>query len=230
MRGEGDGSPTRFRDRREGGWLLARRLAKHRASERAIVLGLPRGGVVPAVEIARALKLPLDVIISRKLRDPHRPDFAIGAVAEGGEPYLVPRFEPASAAWQAYVEREIGHQRAEIVRRQQLYRGGAPLRLRPGATVILVDDGVETAATVIAAIDALRRQPIERLVFAVPVVPLETLHRLEPLVDELVVLTAPGLFWAVRGFYEDFTQISEAEVCEGLEEAHRELPPPGTGT
>jgi putative phosphoribosyl transferase len=227
MRGDDSGSPLRFRDRREGGWLLARRLARHRGAERSIVIGLPRGGVVPAVEIARALELPLDVVISRKLRDPDRPDFAIGALAEGGEPYLSPRFEPASTAWQAYVEREIGHQRAEIVRRQQLYRGGVPLSLHPGTTVILVDDGVETAATVIAAISALRRQPIERLVFAVPVIPLETLRRLEPLVDELVVLTTPGLFWTIRGFYEDFTQISDAEVRELLDEAHRQLPRPG---
>jgi putative phosphoribosyl transferase len=228
-RGDANGSPVRFRDRREGGWLLANRLAHHRGAEGAVVLGIPRGGVVPALEIARALERPLDVLISRKLRDPDRPDSAIGAVAEDGEPYLMPRFASDSAVWKAYVEREIRQQRAEILRCQRLYRGGEPLRLPPAATAILVDDGVQTAATVIAAIDALRRQPIARLVFAVPVVALETLHPLERLVDEVVALTTPGLFWSIRGFYEDFTQLSDAEVCELLAEAHRDLPPVGKG-
>jgi len=193
------------------------------------VLGIPRGGVVPALEVARVLKRPLDVMISRKLRDPDRPDVAIGAVAEGGEPYLMPRFEPESAVWKAYLEREIRQQRAEILRCQRVYRDGEPLRLPPATTAILVDDGVQTAATVIAAINALRRQPITRLVLAVPVVALETLRQLERLVDEVVALTTPGLFWSIRGFYEDFTQLSDAEVCELLAEARGDLPPAREG-
>jgi putative phosphoribosyl transferase len=226
-----DALPSRFRDRREGGWLLSRRLERYRQAQRAVVLGLPRGGVVPAAEIARELELPLDVIISRKLRASQNPDFAIGAVAEGGEPYLNPATAERSEAWRAHVSRETAEQRVEIARRQQLFRDGEPLELPAGATVILVDDGVATAATVVAAIGALRRQPIERLVLAVPVVPLETVRRLEHLVDELVAITTPALFWSIGGFYDDFRQVSDDEVRELLEQARircRSAPAPVT--
>jgi putative phosphoribosyl transferase len=159
--------------------------------------GVPRGGVVPAAEIARELELPLDVIISRKLRASQNPDFAIGAVAEGGEPYLNPSTVERSEAWRAHVSRETAEQRVEIAHRQQLFRGGEPLELAAGATAILV----------------------ERLVLAVPVVPLETVRRLEHLVDELVAITMPALFWAIGGFYDDFRQVSDDEVRELLKRA-----------
>ncbi len=213
------GRNGRFRDRREGGWLLTKRLRRYRKAERALVLGIPRGGVVTAAEVARELDLPLDVVISRKLRAASNPDFTLGAVAEGTEPYVNDPILTEKEGGAVYLAREAERERAEIDRCQQLFRGGRPLALAPATTAILVDDGVATGSTVIAAIRALRTQPLERLVLAVPVVPRETLWRLKPLVDELVVLTAPGLFWAIAGFYDDFKQVSDEGACELLEQA-----------
>lgn len=219
MNAEADAPPNRFRDRREGGGLLAKRLLGHRGRKRTVVLGIPRGGVVTAAELARELVLPLDVLISRKLRAPGSPEITVGALAEGGEPYVNDPLTAQRSGGDVYVAREADRQRAEITRRQRLFRQGSRLALAPRATAILVDDGAETGSTAIAAIRALRRQPLERLVLALPVAPLETARRLEPLVDELVVLIAPGLFWAIAGFYDDFRQASDGEICELLAQA-----------
>ncbi len=212
----------RFRDRREAGLLLAARLQRYRGKPHTVVLGLPRGGVPPAAEIARRLELPLDVIISRKLGAPENREFAIGAVAEGGKVYLNPEGVVSTEASQDYVAAVTARQREEIARRQRLFRDGEPLSLPRGSTVILVDDGIATGATVIAAIYALRDQGVGRIVLAVPVAPPDTVARLRKLVDELVVLSTPGLFWAVGAFYEDFAQVSDEGVRELLEEAGRE--------
>jgi predicted phosphoribosyltransferase len=209
----------RFRDRREAGRLLAARLGAHRGRRDAVVLGLPRGGVPPAAEIARVLELPLDVIISRKLGAPQNPEFAIGAVAEGGEPYLNAEGVEATGASKRFISQATERQRAEIARRQKLFRDGAPLRLEPGTTVILVDDGIATGSTVVAAIQALRRLGVGRIVLAIPVAPPDTVDRLRPLVDELVVLSMPTVFWAVGAFYDDFEQVSDEDVRRLLGEA-----------
>jgi len=202
-----------FRDRREAGRRLAARLQRYRDRPRAMVLGLPRGGVVPAAEIAEALRLPLDVIISRKIGAPGNPEFAIGAIAEGGGAYLNEEGVALTAASREYVDQEIEHQRAEIARRQRLFRSGRALSLPDKAIVILVDDGVATGATVIAAIRALRERRLGRLVLAIAVAPPDTVRVLRDLVDELVVLSTPMMFWAVGAFYEDFQQVSDDEVC-----------------
>jgi putative phosphoribosyl transferase len=210
---------SRFRDRSEAGRLLAARLGAYRGRHDAVVVGLPRGGVPPAAEIARALELPLDVMISRKLGAPQNPEFAIGAVAEGGEPYLNAEGVEATAASKRFIFHATERQRGEIARRQKLFRGGAPLRLEPHVTAILVDDGIATGSTIFAAIQALRRQGVGRIVLAIPVAPPDTVERLRPLVEELVVLLAPTLFWAVGVFYEDFAQVSDEDVCRLLSEA-----------
>jgi putative phosphoribosyl transferase len=210
----------RFRNRQEAGRLLAAQLAPYRRAN-AVVLGLPRGGVPPAAEIARALELPLDVIISRKLGAPDNPEFAIGALAEGGDAYANTEGVQVTGALQSYVSGIARQQRKEIAHRQRLFRGGAPLRVPPHATVILVDDGIATGSTVIAAIQALRRGGVRRIVLAVPVAPPDTVERLRPMVDELVVLLTPPLFWAVGAFYEDFKQVSDDDVCRLLTEAAR---------
>jgi putative phosphoribosyl transferase len=212
----------RFRDRREAGELLASRLSAYHRKPRTIVLGLPRGGVVPAAVIARTLEVPLDVIISRKLHAPGNPELAIGAIAEGGEPYLNPESLAATEASESHVARELAEQRSEIARRQELFRGGAPLRLPERSTAILVDDGIATGSTVVAAIQALRRQTVERIVLAVPVAPPDTVEELRPTVEELVVLSTPILFWAVGQFYDDFRQVSDEEVRELLAQAASE--------
>jgi putative phosphoribosyl transferase len=205
-----------FRDRRHAGLQLARRLGAYRERPATLVLGLPRGGVVPAFEIATALHLPLDVIISRKLGAPGNPEFAIGAIAEDGEAYLSPDGISLTRAGRRYIDEEVARQRAEIDRRRSWFRGGKPLALPERATVILVDDGVATGATVIAAIGALRRLKAGRIVLAIPVAPPDTVEVLRPLVEELVVLATPLMFWAVGAFYDDFRQVSDEEVADLL--------------
>jgi putative phosphoribosyl transferase len=211
-----------FRDRREAGRQLAGRLRRYRDQPRTVVLGLPRGGAVPAAEIAAALRLPLDVIIARKIGAPGNPEFAIGAIAEGGDAYLNEEGLALSRASREYVANEIRHQRSEITRRQERFRDGRALSLPDKPTVILVDDGVATGSTVIAAIRALRHQRVARLVLAIPVAPPDTVAMLRDMVDELVVLSTPLLFWAVGAFYEDFQQVSDDEVCQLLAQAKRE--------
>ena len=212
--------PIVFRDRRDGGRRLVPKLERYRAQPGTIVLGLPRGGAVTAAEIATGLDLPLDVIISRKIGAPDNPEFAIGAIAEGGEPYLSEDGLALTEASRTYLDTEIARQRAEITRRQQLFRGGKPLTLPKNATVILVDDGVATGATVIAALHALRTQEVRHLVLAVPVAPPDTVAVLRRLVDELVVLSSPMMFWAVGAFYDDFAQVTDEDVCRLLGCSH----------
>jgi putative phosphoribosyl transferase len=183
-----------FRDRGEAGRRLATCLQQYRNRPRTVVLGLPRGGVVPAAEIAAA------------------PEYAIGAVAEGGEPYLNEEGVAVTGATDEYIRCEVERQRAEIRARQERFRHGRPLVLPEGATAILVDDGVATGSTTIAAIRALGAYRLERLVLAVPVAPPDTVERLSRMVDELVVLATPTPFGAVGAFYERFSQVSDAEV------------------
>jgi putative phosphoribosyl transferase len=212
---------TTFRDRRDGGRRLVQMLQHYRARPATVVLGLPRGGVVPAAEIAAALDLPLDVLISRKIGSPQNPEFAIGAVAEDGSPYLSEEGLALTGASKAYLDEEIARQREEIARRREWFRGGQPLVLPERATAILVDDGIATGATVIAAIGALRQLRVARIVLAVPVAPPDTVERLRRLVDEIVVLTTPVMFWAVGAFYENFTPVLDDEVRRILTRARR---------
>lgn len=201
-----------FTDRRAAGRLLAEALRPYAGRPDTVVVAMPRGGIVPAAEIARALGLPLDVIVSRKLGAPGNPEFAIGAVAEGGTPYVNDEAVLLSGASEEWLAAEVARQRAEIARRQRLFRGGRPPSFPPGGTAILVDDGVATGATAIAAIRALRELGVAHVVFAVPVAPPDTAARLRAMVDELVVLATPIPFRAVGLFYEDFTQVSDEEV------------------
>jgi putative phosphoribosyl transferase len=207
---------TRFRDRRAAGRQLAERLETYRERPATVVLGLPRGGVVVAAEIAAALRLPLDVVIARKIPAPGNPELAVGAVAEGGEPWLDERSMALAAVTWDHLVREVDRQHEEIARRARLYRRGRTLTLPPRATVIVVDDGVATGATVVAALRAVRQRAPARLVLAVPVAPPEAPDLLRPLVDELVVLATPEEFPAVGTFYDDFRQVSDDDVCRLL--------------
>lgn len=216
----------RFRDRRDGGRQLVPRLARYRGAPRTVVLGLPRGGVVPAAEIATALSLPLDVIVSRKIGAPGNPELAIGAVAEGGDAYVDDSTAALTGASDAYVAEETARQRREIDRRRALFRDGRPLALPAHATVILVDDGVATGATVVAAVRALRQHDVDRLVLAVPVAPPDTAERLRAMVDELVVLDTPDEFWAVGAFYDDFKQVSDDDAAATLARVRAATAPP----
>lgn len=212
--------PQVFRDRAEAGRLLAERLRPGYGHDTSmVVLALPRGGVPVGYEISRALHLPLDVLITRKLGAPGNPEYAIGAVSESGHVHLNPEAWNVLAALQApssFLDASVRAQTAEIARRQKLYRQGRPLPDLRGRTVLLVDDGVATGATFLASVEALRALPLGRLVAALPVAPPATLQVIAGRVDDLIVLLTPEPFYAVGNHYLDFTQISDEQVTQCL--------------
>lgn len=208
-----------LRDRDEAGRLLAERLGAYRRDPQALVLALPRGGVVAGAAISAALHVPLDVFLVRKLGAPGNPEYALGAVTETGTVYLNPEAQEVlkrSAAPGGYLDRTIQAEQEEIVRRQVLYRGGKSLPDLSGRTILLVDDGIATGATFLASVQALRSLSVKRLVAAIPVGPPETLREVGRLVDELVWLLAPEPFFAVGSHYEHFTQVEDEEVLACL--------------
>lgn len=209
-------------NREEAGRLLAVRLAPYRGDASAVILALPRGGVPVGYAISLALQLPLDVFITRKLGAPGNPEFAIGAVAETGDVFFNPQAEDILDELRARpgrLQSLIEQERHEITRRQAAYRGGRTLPPLDHRTVLLVDDGVATGATLFASVDALKAQNLRRLVVAVPVGPADTLCRLRNRVDELVVLHTPEPFWAVGNHYQEFAQVSDEEVQHYLKRA-----------
>lgn len=206
-----------FTDRRDAGRHLAAAL-DHLRDQDPVVLAVPRGGVVVGREVAERLGALLDVIVPRKLRAPYNPELAIGAVAEGGAAVLDEMAHGVSAA---YLEQETEAQRAEIARRVKAYRGGRPLPSLAGRTVIVLDDGIATGATLIAALRAVRAMAPAHLVAAVPVAPPESVARMAREADEVVCLSAPEFFQAVGQFYEDFTQVDDAEVVALLSEGRQ---------
>ncbi|MCI0454348.1 MAG: phosphoribosyltransferase [Candidatus Dadabacteria bacterium] len=205
-----------FKDRREAGIRLAERLVKYKPLENIMIIALPRGGVPVAYEVAKSLKAPLDVFITRKLRFPGNPELAAGAVAENGEIFL--NKEMADYCSDGYLEEEISYQKEEIKHRQILYRGEKRLPPLIRKSVILIDDGVATGATMIATIHALRTSRVSRLIVAVPVAPLNIVEELAKVSDELVVMYTPTPFFAVGEHYDDFRQVSDEEVKKYLEE------------
>ena len=206
-----------FTDRRDAGRLLAAAL-DHLRDQDPVVLAVPRGGVVVGREVAARLGALLDVIVPRKLRAPYNPELAIGAVAEGGAAVMD---ETAHGVSAAYLEQETEAQLAEIARRVKAYRGGRPLPSLAGRTVIVLDDGIATGATLIAALRAVRAMAPARLVAAVPVAPPESVALMASEADEVVCLSAPEFFQAVGQFYEDFTQVEDAEVVALLAEGRQ---------
>ncbi len=202
-----------FADRRDAGRRLAAVL-DHLRDRQPYVIAVPRGGVVVGREVAVHLRAPLDVIVPRKLRAPHNPELAVGAVAEGGAVFIDE--EIARGIRTAYLEQEMASQRAEIARRVQAYRGGRPLPRLSGRAAIVVDDGIATGATMVAALRAVRALTPARLVAAVPVAPPEGIAGLAREADEVVCLAAPAIFHAVGQFYEDFAQVDDSEVVRLL--------------
>ena len=204
-----------FRDRKEAGRSLANRLSKYKKAENILILALPRGGVPVGFEVAKSLKVPLNVFITRKLRFPDSPELAVGALAENGEIFL--NKELIDYCPKEYLEKEISYQKEEIKRRQILYRGGMELPTLTGKEVILIDDGVATGATMIASICALKASGVKKLIVAVPVAPPEIVEELSRLADELIIPYTPSPFIAVGVHYSDFRQVSDEEVKEGIE-------------
>ncbi len=209
-----------FEDRVHAGRLLAQRLEDLKGAEDVVVLGVPRGGVVVAAEIARHLGAPLDVYITRKLGAPGNPELAIGAVAEDGTLVLDQESIAMLRVSEAYLEEERRRQQEEIRRRAARYRRGRPPIPLEGKRVVLVDDGVATGHTMEAAVRSLRQRPIRELILAIPVGPPSTIARLRRLADRVEVLVEPDMFWAVGMFYRDFHQVSDAEVEALLASVH----------
>ena len=207
-----------YRDRSDAGRQLAARLEPLRA-DRPLVVGLPRGGVPVAYEVARALGAPLDVVIVRKLGAPIQPELAMGAIGEEGARVLNDELVEALGVGPDELEASVELERAELERRQLLYREGAEPLPVAGRTVLLVDDGIATGSTATAAARVLRARGAERIVLAVPVAPPGAEQRFSAEVDEFVCLHAPKRFFAVGACYERFGQTSDEEVVELLRRA-----------
>lgn len=205
----------RFRDRSDAGSQLAARLSGIDLTE-PVVLGIPRGGVMIAAVIARALDADLDVVLSRKLPTPGQPELALGAVSEDGHVVI----NPDVARMVQFADEELDairrHEEAEIARRRQLFRGGAPRVPVEGRSVIVTDDGIATGATMIAALQELRTRKPKELILAVPVAATSRLAEVSRWADRTVCLFDTDDFYAVGQFYDDFRQVEDAEVVETL--------------
>lgn len=212
-----------FRDRRDAGRRLATRLAGYAAEPDVLVLALPRGGVPVAAEIARVLGAELDVFLVRKLGVPGYPELAFGAIASDGVRVLNDDVVSAMRVTPEAIEAVTSAERQTLERREREYRGDRPRPDIQGRTVILVDDGLATGATMRAAIEVVRRQQPRRIVVAVPVAPPETCRELAAQVDEMVCLLTPAAFFGVSAWYDDFSQTTDFEVRELLESAAKDV-------
>jgi predicted phosphoribosyltransferase len=206
----------RFEDRREGGRRLAEPLAGYARRPDVVVLGLPRGGVPVAAEVARLLGLPLDVFLVRKLGVPGREELAMGAIASGGIRVLNDDVVRAAGITEREIDAVASGELQTLEARELAYRGDRPPVDVRDRVAILVDDGLATGATMRAAIEALRDRGASRIVVAVPTAPSETCAALRREVDEVVCATTPDPFMAVGMWYEDFSPVSDEEVGELL--------------
>jgi putative phosphoribosyl transferase len=212
----------RFHNRAEAGKMLARYLGVYANRPEVLVLGLPRGGIPVAFEVARALHAPLDLLIVRKLGVPGERELAIGALASGGVRVLNQTLIRALQVPAEVIAQVTAEEQQELARQERLYRGSWPPPTVRGRTIILVDDGIATGSTLRAAILALREQQPARLVVAIPVAPASAGDELRPLVDELVCVLTPETFVSVGQWYADFSQTRDDEVRALLECARSE--------
>lgn len=210
-----------FQDRVEAGRKLAARLSGYAGRTDLLVLAIPRGGVPVGLAVAEALEAPLDVIIVRKLGLPGQEELAMGAIASGGIRVLNPDVVDKLQIPEAVIGEVARREQAELERRELLYRAGRPARDPSGRTVIIVDDGLATGSTMLAAVTALRRRAAARIVVAVPVAPDTTCRKLQEVADELVCILRPEPFFGVGDWYEDFAPTSDQEVRRCLELAPR---------
>lgn len=229
---------TQFRDRTEAGKLLAEQLTAYANLHDVLVLALPRGGVPVAFEVARALHAPLDVIVVRKLGVPWQEELAMGAIATGGVRILNNDVVQFLDIPDEVINKIAAQEQQELERRERLYRGDRPAYDVHSRTIILVDDGIATGATMHAAVAALKQRQPARIIIAVPTAAPLTCNEFAAEVDELVCVIRPEPFIAVGYWYRQFSQTSDEEVRNLLEQANHGLPPiqqnpnrtPGTGT
>lgn len=214
-----------FHNRVHAGQLLAKALAKYANRKDVVVLGLPRGGVPVAFEVAKRLKAPLDVMIVRKLGAPGWEELAMGAIASGGICFINERVVRGAGISRKQIDEALADELKELHRREWVYRGHEGTPDIGNKLVILVDDGIATGSTIRAAIHAIREKAPAKLVVAVPVAAPDTCIALKPMVDEMVCLFAPNSFQAVGQFYENFDQTTDAEVTSLLKEAAANIVP-----
>jgi len=213
-----------FKDRRAAGRALAGNLASYAGLDDVLVMALPRGGVPVGYEVARALDIPLDVFVVRKLGVPGQPELAMGAIASGGVRVLNDEVLRIVKVPAALIDQIEEREREELRRRELAYREGRPALDVTGKSVILVDDGLATGSTMRAAVRALKRQHAARVIVAVPVGASESCLALEKEADQVICLEQPEDFRAVGLWYDDFTQTTDAEVRELLEKASANTP------
>ncbi len=200
-----------FRDRIDAGKQLATAL-KNLITENALVLAIPRGGVVTGYQIAQEFDIQLDIVIPRKIGAPDNPELAIGAVAEDGAVILNDQLVKELQVSEDYIKEEAKRQKQEIKRRLQLYRGNAPYPIIENREVILVDDGIATGYTMKAALASIRKKGAKAVVVAIPVGPPSTINDLKKQADDVVCLHTPEFFFAIGEFYDDFTQTTDEQV------------------
>ena len=208
-----------FKDRREAGRLLANELSDYRGKG-AVVLGIPRGGIIVAQEAAHNLEAELDIILAHKLRTPTHAELAMGSIAEDGKLFLNEELIEELGIDEAHIQQEKISQMAEIRRRTELFRSVRPRVALGNRIVIVTDDGVATGATTQAALWAVRLEKPEKLIAAFPVGPEDTIKRLAKDVDEMICLRTPPFFAAVGQFYISFEPVEDDEVLEILKEEH----------
>ncbi|SAK62883.1 phosphoribosyl transferase [Caballeronia pedi] len=212
-----------FENRREAGRALATQLTHYANRDNVTVLALPRGGVPVAYEVARALRARLDVLVVRKLGVPVQPELAMGAIASGDAFFLDERIVQYAGVSKDELDRVIAKERAELARRETLYRGDKPPLDVNGRVAIVVDDGMATGATMKAAAMSLRHAHPAKIVAALPVAPLDSEARVEDIVDEFVCVMRPHRYFGVGQFYIDFDQTSDDEVRELLDAARNDV-------
>lgn len=205
---------TLFKNRKEAGAELAKRLAPYKNHPKGIVIGLPRGGVVLAAEVAKALSLPLDVVCPRKIGAPINPEFAIGAITETGEGIFDSQAIKYMGVTDDYIESKVAEEKEQAMRRLSLFRKGMPARDLKDKVVLIVDDGLATGSTMKAAIQSIKSEGADKVVAAVPVSPVDTLEEVTEMVDEIVCIAAPPFFQAVGQFYDNFSETTDDDVIE----------------
>jgi predicted phosphoribosyltransferase len=212
-----------FRDRADAGKALARQLSEYKGREDVLVLGLPRGGVPVAYEVARKLNAPLDIFLVRKLGLPGQEELAMGAIASGGIRVLNEEVLSALNIPGQIVDAVADREQKELERRERAYRGDRPRANIKGKTAILIDDGLATGSSMRAAVAGLRAQDPARITVAVPTAPIETCEMFEQEVDQVVCVATPQPFFGVGLWYENFEQTTDEEVRSLLEGAHEAM-------
>lgn len=208
-----------FKDRTDAGQQLAKKLSAYKNDPDAIVIGLPRGGVVTAFAIAEALNVPLDIVVARKIGMPFNPELAAGALTEDGTVLLNKEIMEMSSVTRNDLDPIIKAEKDEAIRRLTLYRQGKlPLNLT-GKKVILVDDGIATGATMRAAIASVRSRNAKKIIVAAPIVPIDLLSRLRKEADEVVTILTPENFWGLSAFYGHFAQTTDETVINLMKKA-----------